>query len=437
MIDERESWGSRIGFVLASIGYAVGIGNLWRFPSMVGKYGGGIFLLFYLLVVILIGIPMLSIEISLGKATRKDPVGAYKLLRPRTPWFLNGYVNVLTNLVITGYVAPVAGWIAAYFFKSLAGVFSRMSPGEIETYYQTFTSNPLEVTLWTLILIGGLVVVLLRGVRKGVERINKILMPGLFLILLFLITRSLSLEGAGRGIAFYLKPDFSKFTVEAALAAVGQAFFSMGIALSAAHIFGSYMRKQDKIVPNAVIIGMSDLFIAVLAGFMIFPIVFAFGLDPGSGFGLTFITMPNIFNQLPLGNLIAATFYLLFFLAAFTSFLGGTEAIVAHLKDQWNIPRKSGTFVMAGLVLTIAVLASTSTKVFEKVDYACNNIFLILGALLMVIFVGRVWPLKEFFATAEVRTKPARIFWLIIIKYFAPVMLILIWLSQLGIIKSR
>lgn len=432
---ERESWGSRIGFVLSAIGYAVGIGNLWRFPYMVGKYGGGAFLVFYLLVVFLIAIPLFSIEISLGKATRKDPVGAYKKLRPKTPWFLNGYVNILSNLVITGYVAPVVGWIAAYFFKSISGVFSEMSAGEIETYYYNFTSNPKEVILWTLILIVGLVVVLLRGLNKGVEKINKILLPSLFFILLILIIRSLSFEGAGKGIAFYLKPDFSKFTVEAALAAVGQAFFSIGVALSAGLVYGSYMRKQDKIVPNATIIGLSDTFIAVLAGFMIFPIVFEFGLEPGAGFGLTFITMPNVFNRMPMGNLFAGLFFLLFFLAAFTSFLGGTEAIIAHLRDEWKIPRKAGTLITIGMVLAIAIFASMSTKIFEKVDYACNNIFLILGALVMTIFVGRVWPLREFFKVAEIRSKPSRLFWLIIIQYFAPVMIIIIWLTKLGVIK--
>lgn len=432
---ERESWGSRIGFVLSAIGYAVGIGNLWRFPYMVGKYGGGAFLVFYLLVVFLIAIPLFSIEISLGKATRKDPVGAYKKLRPKTPWFLNGYVNVLSNLVITGYVAPVVGWIAAYFFKSISGVFSEMSSGEIETYYHNFTSNPKEVILWTLILIVGLVVVLLRGLNKGVEKINKILLPSLFFILLILIIRSLSFEGAGKGIAFYLKPDFSKFTVEAALAAVGQAFFSIGVALSAGLVYGSYMRKQDKIVPNATIIGLSDTFIAVLAGFMIFPIVFEFGLEPGAGFGLTFITMPNVFNRMPMGNLFAGLFFLLFFLAAFTSFLGGTEAIIAHLRDEWKIPRKAGTLITIGMVLAIAIFASMSTKIFEKVDYACNNIFLILGALVMTIFVGRVWPLREFFKVAEIQSKPSRLFWLIIIQYFAPVMIIIIWLTKLGVIK--
>ncbi len=432
---ERENWGSRIGFILSAIGYSVGIGNLWRFPFLAGKYGGGAFLIFYLMVVFLIAIPLFSIEISLGKATRKDPVGAYKKLRPKSLWFVNGYVNVLANLVITGYVAPVVGWIAAYFFKSISGVFSEMSPGEIETYYHNFTSNPKEVILWTLILIVGLVVVLLRGLNKGIEKINKILLPSLFFILIILIIRSLSLEGAGKGIAFYLIPDFSKFTVEGALAAVGQAFFSLGVALSAGLVFGSYMRKKDKIVPNAVIIGVSDTFIAVLAGFMIFPIVFEFGIEPGAGFGLTFIAMPNVFNQMPMGNLFAALFFLLFFLAAFTSFLGGAEAIIAHLRDEWKIPRKAGTFITIGLILSIAIFSSMSTRIFEKVDYICSNIFLILGALVMTIFVGRVWPLREFFKVAEIQSKPWRLFWLIIIQYFAPITIIIIWLTKLGIIK--
>ena len=432
---QRENWGSRIGFILAAIGYAVGIGNLWRFPALVGQYGGGAFLLFYVFVVFLIGIPMLSIEISLGKATRLDPVGAYKALKPGTPWFLNGYVNVLTNLVITGYVAPVAGWIAAYFFKSLFGVFRGMSPAEVEAYYNGFIASPVEVIAWTMILIVGLVVVLLRGVRAGIEKVNKILIPGLGLLLIILTIRSLTLEGAGAGIAFYLKPDFSKFTAEAAVVALGQAFFSMGVALGAALVFGSYMRKEDKVVPNAVIIGLSDMAIAIMAGFMIFPIVFAFGLDPEAGFGLTFITMPNIFNQMFMGSLFGPLFFLLFFLASFTSFLGGTESIVAHLSDTWKVPRKTGTFLTCGIVLAIAIFASVSAEIFEKVDFVASNVFLILGAFVMTIFVGHVWPLKGFLSVSEVQGKPARLFWTIIVRYFAPAAIIVIWLTQLGVIR--
>jgi len=434
---ERETWGTRIGFVLAAIGYAVGIGNLWRFPYVAGKYGGGVFLIFYLFIVFLVGIPLLSIEVSLGKATRREPVGAYKMLSPKSWWFVNGYINVITNIVITGYVAPVAGWIIAYFFKTLSGTFSRMSPAEIENYYHNFAGNSLEIILWTCILIAGLVVVLYRGVRKGIEKINKILMPSLLAILIILIIRSLCLQGAGKGVAFYLTPDFSKFSPSAALAAVGQAFFSIGVALSAALVFGSYMKKEDKIVANAVIIGLSDTAVAFLAGFMIFPIVFAFNLKPEAGIGLTFIVMPNIFNRIPAGNLFGSLFYLLFFLAAFTSFLGGTEAIVAHLTDKWKIQRKKAIFIMAFIVLAIAALASMSPKVFAKVDYVCSNIFLILGGLLMTIFVGWAWPIEEYFKVAEVKSKLAIYFWKAVIRYFVPVVIIFIWLGQLGIISLQ
>jgi NSS family neurotransmitter:Na+ symporter len=264
---------------------------------------------------------------------------------------------------------------------------------------------------------------------------NKILMPALFFILVILIIRGVTLEGAGKGILFYLKPDFSKFTVEAALAAVGQSFFSLGVGLGCALVFGSYMRKEDKIVSNAALIGISDTFAAFLGGFLIFPLVFVFGLQPGAGVGLTFITMPNVFNRMPMGNFFGAMFYLLFFLAAFTSFLGGTESIVTHLRDKWNIPRKTGTLLTAGIVMMIAVAASASTKIFAKVDYIAINICLMLASLLMTVFVGRVWPLREFLKVAEIEKKPAQVFWAIVIKYFAPIAILVIWLSQLGVLK--
>jgi len=434
LLAERESWGSRLGFILSAVGFAAGVGNIWRFPYIVGEYGGGVFLVFYLLVVFLIGIPLFSIEVALGKKTRKDPVGAYKTIRPGKPWFLNGYLNILTMLLIMGYVAPVVGWIFAYMVKSALGVFQHMSPNQIKQYFDHFTSTPSEVLLWTIFLVALLVVVLIRGLNKGIEKINKIMLPVLFVILLILIFRSLTLDGAEKGLVFYLKPDFSKFTLDGALAAVGQAFFSIGVAMAGSLVYGSYLRKKDKIVSNTVIIGLSDTMVAVLAGLIIFPIVFAFGLKPDSGFGLTFITMPNIFNQLPAGNLFATLFFLLFFLAAFTSFLGGAESVIAHLGDEWKIPRKTGTLITAGLILMIAVPSALSMTVFGGLDFAANNIFLILGALVMTIFVGWVWPIEQFFETAGIQSKIARFFWIVIIKFVAPMAIIIIWLSRLGVI---
>ncbi len=433
---EKEYWGSRLGLILASIGYAVGMGNIWRFPYMVGQHGGGVFLVVYFLAVILIAIPLFSIEVAMGKASGHAPAGAYRALRPKGPWFLNGHIHVLVNLIATGFTAPVAGWIIAYLVKTPSGLFSGMGAEEVEAYFGAFSNNSLEVMGWTTILIVLIVLVLIRGLNRGLERMNKMMMPALLVLLLVLIIRGLTLEGAGQGVLFYLKPDFSKFTFQAIPAAVGQAFFSVGVAFGAAMVFGSYMRPKERVVSNAMIIGFSDMAVATLAGFLVFPIVFAFGLEPQAGIGLVFITMPNIFNQMPFGEVFAVLFYLLFFLAAFSSFLGGTEAIAAHFRELWNLSRARSLLVTAGMVMTIAVLSSTSTEVLARIDYIAINAFLIFGALMMVVFVGWVWPIEGFLDTAGLHRRGARIFWTGLIKYFAPAAIIVIWLSQLNIIKT-
>ncbi len=432
---ERERWGSRLGFIMASIGYSMGVGSFWRFPYLTGKYGGAAFLLFYLLVVALITVPLFAIEISLGKASRKEPIGTYKLLKPGTPWFMNGYLSVITNIVITGWTAPIAGRVIAYLVKTPLGTFKDMNPAQIKEYYQNFVSRPLEIVLWTSVLVVLLVFVLSLGLNKGIERVTKILIPVLFTVLIVLIVRSLALPGAAKGIAFYLKPDFSKFTMEGALAAVGQSFFSLGVGLGCALIFGSYMRSETKIVSNAAIIGLSSTSAAFLSGFLIIPLVFVFGLNPGEGIGLTFITMPNVFNQMSMGGIFGVLFYLLFFVAAFSAFLGGTESFITHLKDKWGIARKPGALIMAVIVLAIAAVTSISETVLAKLEFVTINIFLMLAALLTTVFVGWIWPLKNFFKTAEIQKKPAQLFWVILIKYFAPIVIIVIWLGQLHIIK--
>jgi neurotransmitter:Na+ symporter, NSS family len=433
---ERENWSSRFGFLMASIGYSMGVGNFWRFPYMAGTNGGGVFLLFYLIVVALITIPMFTIEVAMGKASRTEPVGTYKILKPGTPWYLNGYVSAFINLIMTGYTAPIAGSVIAYLFKTATGVFKGMSPTEVEAYYTKFSSNPLEIVAWTSILVILLVLVLYRGLNKGIERITKVLMPILFVVLLILVVRSVTLPGAKEGILFYLKPDFTKFTWKAVMSAMGQSFFSIGIGLGCALTFGSYMRPKDKIVPNTTLIASVSTTAALLSGFLIFPLVFVFGLKPGAGVGLTFITMPNVFNKMPFGFLFGPLFWLLFFLAAFSAFLGGTEAIITHLKDRWKIERKKGTAIMAVTVMALAAIASTSTNFLAKVDYVAVNIFMMGAALITVIFVGWVWPVSKFLETAEIKSKTWRFYWTFIIKYFAPIVIIIIWLSQFNIIKK-
>lgn len=432
---ERETWTTRLAFILATLGFSAGIGNLWRFPYLVGKYGGGIFLLFYLLVVVLVTIPLFSIEITLGKATRKDPVGAYKTLAPHSFWFLNGYLNIAALILVVGYAIPIVGSILAYVFKTAAGTFSGLSPDEIAGYYASFSANGIEVFAWTILSVGILIAILKRGLKKGIEKANNFMMPALFIILMILIVRAVTLPGVSRGLSFYLKPDISKFTWEGALAAIGQTFFAVGVAMAVALVYGSYLpRDSKKVVSNAGIVVLSSTLIAFMAGLIIFPSVFTFSLDPASGTGLTFITMPNVFNRMPAGILFGTLFYILFFLAALTSFIGAFEGVIAWLRDQFNIPRSKGVWITGAGILIIASVSASSVGFFNLADYIVNNIFLILGALLMAIFVGWVWKIPNFSHAAGIESKKALLVWAFLIKYLIPIIIVIVWLSQLGII---
>jgi len=433
-MSEREVWTTRLSFIMATLGFSIGIGNLWRFPYLAGRYGGGIFLAFYLLVVLLLTIPLFAVEITLGKATRQDPVGAYKALAPRTPWVLNGYLNVATMILIAGYASPILGYILAYAFKTAGGTFSCLPSADIAGYFSRFTSNRLEVVAWTLVTVILLVLILRRGLNKGVEKANNIMMPGLFLILVILIIRAVTLPGVSKGLAFYLKPDISKFTWEGAVAAIGQTFFAVGVAMAAALVYGSYLPKESKqVVANSTIVVLTSTAVAFLAGLIIFPSVFSFGLDPASGFGLTFITMPNVFNRMPAGALFGTLFYILFFLAAVTSFIGGYEAIIAWLRDQHGIPRARGVWITGSGVMAIAVLSAFSGAFFKLADYVANNIFLILGATLMAVFAGWVWKIPNFAQAAGIRSRRAIRVWTVLVKYVAPIIMAITWLSQLKV----
>ncbi len=437
MKKERESWTTRLTFILATLGFSAGIGNMWRFPYLVGKYGGGIFLLFYLFIVFVIAIPLFSIEITLGKATRRDPVGAYKALAPKKSfWFLNGYLNEATMIIIAGYTCPIIGTILAYIFKTSTGVFTGKSAVQIVDYYQSYISNGFEVMLWSFAATAILVFIIRRGLKRGIETANNIMMPTLFIILIILITRALTLPGISKGLTFYLKPDISKFTWEGALAAIGQSFFAIGVAMAVALVYGSYLATESKkVISNAVIVVLASTLIAFMVGLIIFPSVFAFNLDPSGGSGLTFITMANVFNQMPAGILFGTLFYILFFLAALTSFIGAFEGITAWLRDLFNIPRNKGVFIVGIVVMLIAAVSSASTKIFLIADYIANNIFLILGALIMSIFVGWVWKIPNFIKAAAVESKRSENLWVFLIKYLAPVVILVTWLSQLGILK--
>jgi NSS family neurotransmitter:Na+ symporter len=436
-MEPRENWTTRVAFILATLGFSAGIGNLWRFPYLVGKYGGGIFLLFYMFIVFVVAIPLFCIEITLGKATGQDPVGAYKNLAPRSHWYLNGYLNVFTMFIISGYAASIIGTIFAYLFKTAVGTFSGLASNEVEAYYTAFASNWVEVMIWTVITVLILVFILSKGLVRGVERANKIMMPALFVIMVMLMIRALTLPGSSEGLAFYLKPDFEKFTWEGALAAIGHSFFAIGVAMAVALVYGSYLPKASKhVISNSVIIAVSSTLIGFMAGLVIFPSIFSFSLDPATGTGLTFITMPNVFNRMPAGSFFGTLFFLLFFLAAVTSFIGAYEAIIAFLRDQYSIPRNKGVWLMGTGVIIIAAITVYSSRLFLVADYISNNIFLILGALLMSLFVGWIWKIPNFAEAAGIESVAARSLWSLLIKYVAPIVILVCWIAELGIVEK-
>jgi len=430
---ERERFSSKIGFFLSAIGFAIGIGSLWRFPYLVGRYGGGIFLLFYVLIIFGIAIPLFVLEMALGSASQKNPAGAYRQLGKGKAWTLNGYLNIFAMQLLLGYTMPVAGWIMAYIFKTGLGTFQALSPAEIGEYFGAFIANTPEVIAWSAATVVLVVLIIGRGLNKGLEFANSLCMPALFLILTVLIVRSLTLPGATEGLVYYLKPDFSKFTARAVYDCIGQAFFAIGVGMAAGIVFGSYLKQEQKsLLKQGIHIGSALTLAGFLSGLVIFPAVFSFGLEPAGGPGLTFVTMPNVFNKMPMGTLFGVLFYVLFYLAALSSWLGGAEAVVASYMEEFGFSRKKAVYVVGGTMFAIGCVSAYSMDFFETADAVLNNA-LIAGGLLLTLFVGWSWGMRKFFDEAGIRSSTTQAIFTIIVKYVAPATIIILGLSMHGV----
>lgn len=430
---ERERFSSKIGFFLSAIGFAIGIGSLWRFPYLVGRYGGGIFLLFYVLIIFGIAIPLFVLEMALGSASQKNPAGAYRQLGKGKPWTLNGYLNIFAMQLLLGYTMPVAGWVMAYIFKTGLGTFQALSPAEIGEYFGAFIANTPEVIAWSAATVVLVVLIIGRGLNKGLEFANSLCMPALFLILTVLIVRSLTLPGATEGLVYYLKPDFSKFTARAVYDCIGQAFFAIGVGMAAGIVFGSYLKQEQKsLLKQGLHIGSALTLAGFLSGLVIFPAVFSFGLEPAGGPGLTFVTMPNVFNKMPMGTLFGVLFYVLFYLAALSSWLGGAEAVVASYMEEFGFSRKKAVYVVGGTMFAIGCVSAYSMDFFETADAVLNNA-LIAGGLLLTLFVGWSWGMRKFFDEAGIRSSTTQAIFTIIVKYVAPATIIILGLSMHGV----
>lgn len=408
-MEQRESWGSRFGFIMTMAGFSIGLGNIWRFPYLVGTNGGGAFVLIYLAIVILIGIPLFTMEVNLGRKTRLNPVsGMRSITKKGSPWVGIGWIGVLAAFFILTYYLQIMGWIVRYFISAVTGQLTSIdNAAGFNDMFANLMASPGTLTIVTLVCCIIVALISSRGLEKGVEAACKFMMPALFIILIVLAIRSLTLPGAMAGVMWYLTPDFSVITPKTFLTATGQAFFSIGISSGGAFIYGSYLAKDSNIPQDCTTVVAFDTLAALIAGFMIFPAVFAFGLPVDSGSSLVFIIMSNLFSNLPMGSLFAALFFILLFFAALSSALGYFEPVVTTIKELGNMSRVKAVIIGMTAIFVVgfpAILAQgpwnaihiLNNNFFNFYDWLSGNVLMPLGALMIVIYTAFIWKFQRF-----------------------------------------
>ena len=442
----REQWTSRLGFILAGIGAAVGIGNIWRFSYVAGQNGGGAFLVVYILCVLIIGIPLLIAELALGRRGQGDAVAAFAAVAPRSLWVMAGGLGVLAASLILAYYAVIAGWVLKYLAGALLGPLWQTADEGYDVFFARFIADPVEPIVWQLVTMAATVVIVAAGVRRGIERANRVLMPMLALIVLALAVYSLSLPGAAGGVRFLLAPDWSALTSPVVyLAALGQAFFSIGIGMAIFITYGSYLSPVQRIPSAAASIGLGDTLVAVLAGFAIFPAVFAFGIDPAAGPQLVFVTLPQIFLAMPFGRLLGSLFFLLLVAAALTSMISLLEVSVALAMRVLGLPRWSATIALGVLIFAVGIPAAAGfgplvalrwdgRGILDSMDHVVSNIMLPVSGLLTAVFVGWQWSRTEALAEAGFRGRWLGAVWLWLVRWVAPALILMILQRSLGLI---
>lgn len=420
-MEKRETFASRLGFILISAGCAIGLGNVWRFPYITGKYGGAAFVLIYLCFLVILGIPIMVMEFSVGRASQKSAARSFHVLEPKgTKWHLTSYVTIAGNYLLMMFYTTVGGWMLAYIVKMASGTFTNLTPDEVGGVFNNMLANPGEMTFWMIVTVVVSFGVCSMGLRNGVERINKAMMSLLFVILIALCIRSVTLEGAGEGLKFYLVPDFGKMAEngigEAVYAAMGQSFFTLSLGIGAMAIFGSYISKERRLTGECINICVLDTTVALLSGLVIFPACFAFGVDPGEGPGLVFVTLPNVFNQMPGGRLWGSLFFVFMSFAALSTVIAVFENIISFAIDLWGWSRKKAILVNLVVILVLSmpcvlgfnVLSSiqplgAGTTIQDLEDFIISNNLLPIGSVLYLLFcTSRYgWGWKNFIAEAD------------------------------------
>jgi NSS family neurotransmitter:Na+ symporter len=469
MAETREHWGSRFGFILAAAGSAIGLGNIWKFPYMAGKNGGAAFILIYLISVFFIGLSLVIAEILIGRKSQRNPVGAYrKLSEGHRGWTLVGYLGVLAGFIILSYYNVVAGWSVGYFIEGLQGsVLSFTSSEEAADFFNHQIMNPVWIIGYQAIFSLLVLAVVYFGVAGGIEKISRILMPLFLGILLILVGWGISLEGSREGLSFLLKPNWNSVNGRTVLEALGQAFFSLSLGMGALLTYGSYLNKDDNILSSSIMIVFLDTLIALLAGMAIFTSVFAMGFSPDAGPGLVFCVLPAVFSKMPGGYAFGLLFFLLLSIAALTSAISLLEVITSYFVDEkkWTrhkVVLRTGVVVfLVGIPSALSFGPMSHVTVFKRsffdfLDFFSSNFLLPLGGLLMALFVGWYvkktsileefrkgangwvdihvfYPVKQFRHIAESLTIGN--VWFFIVKYLAPVVILLVFLNSIGILS--
>ncbi|QEN06383.1 sodium-dependent transporter [Thiospirochaeta perfilievii] len=447
MIKERDGFSSKFGIIAAAAGSAIGLGNIWKFPYITGENGGGAFLLVYLICIVLIGLPILISEMLIGRRSNKNAVDSFSQISGLKGWKIPGALAMGTSFFILAFYGVVAGWTLNYVKLSLTNSFSGKSVETIDSLFNSFITNPVEPIIFQSIFMVITGAVVLLGVHNGIEKASKILMPFLLIIILILNVRAVTLDGASEGLKFLFKPDFSRLTRDGVLEALGHAFFTLSLGMGIMLTYGSYIKKDVNLGTTAVQVAIADTVIALLAGVAIFPAVFAFNIEPASGPGLVFITLPNIFNQMAGGFFFQLLFFILLAIAALTSTVSLLEVTVAYVSEDSKLDRKKSTIIVVlaliiiGTVFSLSmspnsIFSSISIKnmnLFDFVDYFTANWMLPIVALSVSIFVG--WVMKksdvkdEISSSGVYASKYSKVF-MIMIKFISPILIAIVFLNK-------
>lgn len=445
MEQKREQWTSKFTFILASAGAAIGLGAIWKFPYVAGMSGGGAFFLFFVIFTLLIGLPMLITEYIIGRGAGKEAVSAYKKIAPDSFWVWIGRLGVLGCFLLLTFYSVVGGWVLIYSAMSVTGNIINSGTDYGALFGQV--TEDASITLLGLAIFTILnVIVIALGVKNGIERANKFMMPLLFIFFIILVVRALTLDGAMEGVAFFLKPDFTSITGESLLYALGQSFFSLAVGFSCMVTYSSYLEKDINLTSSAGAVVSMNLFVSLLAGLAVFPVVFAFGLEPTEGPPLLFIVLPEAFAQLPFGSMFLAAFLLLFLFAIFTSSFSLYEIIVAAFTASGRYSRKAVSWILGIILFLVAIPAALSSSslehimifdksIFDATDYLVSNIMLPLGSLLIAIFIihkaDKAFVRREYAIGGNANLYSI---WRMLMTWFVPAIIVLVFLSTLGII---